>query len=160
MIKIYTNNPDCPYCIKAKQFLTNKGLAFEYLLVDKAQIKELFPEATTVPQIAADNLHIGGYDELVKLYEVKENKPRTVFNADNKGHETGVYPLFFGEQLGFADSITSPYPILDELYQTQMSQIWNEFEIDLTQDRQDMLNVERPVVDLMVLNLLLSLIHI
>jgi ribonucleoside-diphosphate reductase beta chain len=172
MITIYTNNASCPYCIKTTDSLKMRNIPYDYRVVDKTLINDKFPKATTVPQIVEGTHYIGGYDDLI-IYLAKQetglatqtgridgtienaaNKPKTVFNVDNKGHETGIYPLFFGEQLGFADSITSPYPILDDLYQTQMSQIWNEFEIDLTQDRQDMLNVERPIVDLMVLNLL------
>tara|TARA_R110000822_G_scaffold12171_11_gene44116 strand:+ start:735 stop:2054 length:1320 start_codon:yes stop_codon:yes gene_type:complete len=161
MITIYTNNPNCPYCDKAVGTLKMRGIPYDYQVVDKTLINSKFPEATTVPQIVDDERYVGGYDDLV-IYLAKQDvtttttakKPKTIFNVNNTGHETGVYPLFFGEELGFADSITCPYPILEELYQTQMSQIWNEFEIDLTQDRQDMLNVERPKVDLMVLNLL------
>lgn len=164
MINIYTNKPNCPYCLKAKQYLKDKGIEFNYNVVLKEVIKNLFPTAETVPQIMDQETLIGGYDDLVSYFTELEAgvatmtkelpKKRTMFNANNTGHETGEYPLFFGEQLGFVDTINTPYPVLDELYQTQMSQIWNEFEIDLTQDRQDMLNVARPKTDLMVVNLI------
>lgn len=74
----------------------------------------------------------------------------TVFNASNKGHMTGEYPLFFGEDLGIFDTINLQYPEIEKLYHQQMSQIWNEFEVDLTQDRMDMQRLPKEVVDLMV----------
>jgi ribonucleoside-diphosphate reductase beta chain len=70
------------------------------------------------------------------------------FNAENKGYETG-YPLFFGEDLGLLDTVNRTYPVLEELYQQQLSQLWNEFEVDLTQDKLDMLSVDKGSVELM-----------
>ena len=150
---IYTNNPTCPYCIKAKQLLGSKNIEYNYNVLSTQDLKAKFPSATTVPQILkGSDEYVGGFDELHQSLVSK--KKRTMFNAENTGHITGDYPLFFGEDLGFADSINTPYPILDEMFQTQMSQIWNEFEIDLGQDRQDMLSVSRSKVDLVVINLL------
>lgn len=74
----------------------------------------------------------------------------TVFNKNNTGHINKEYPLFLGEELGLFDTINTAYPKLEELYQTQLSQIWNEFEVDLSQDRMDMLEVPNEVTDLMV----------
>lgn len=74
----------------------------------------------------------------------------TVFNTHNTGHITKEYPLFFGEDLGIFDTINVTYPEIEQLYQQQMSQIWNEFEVDLTQDRMDMQRLPAEVVDLMV----------
>lgn len=73
----------------------------------------------------------------------------TVFNRQNKGHERG-YPLFLGDELGIIDTINTQYPELEELYQLQVAQIWNENEIDLTQDRMDMLHVPKGTRELMV----------
>lgn len=73
----------------------------------------------------------------------------TKFNMSNKGHEKG-YPLFLGESLGIVDTINIQYPQLEDLYVKQMSQIWNEFEIDLSQDKMDMKNVSQDTKDLMV----------
>lgn len=72
------------------------------------------------------------------------------FNPNNQGHRGGAKPLFLGEPLGVVDTINVQYPQLEELYQKQLSQIWNEFEVDLKQDRQDMLNLPKDTVDLMV----------
>lgn len=73
----------------------------------------------------------------------------TKFNANNKGYEKG-YPLFLGDQLGVIDTINIQYPKLEDLYQKQLSQIWNEHEIGLEQDKMDMLNVPKGTRDLMV----------
>jgi ribonucleoside-diphosphate reductase beta chain len=74
----------------------------------------------------------------------------SVFNANNKGFETSKYPLFLGEDLGLFDTINVAYPELEDLYQKQVSQIWNENEVSLSQDKQDMINAPKDVVDLMV----------
>jgi ribonucleoside-diphosphate reductase beta chain len=73
-----------------------------------------------------------------------------VFNANNNGYETGKYPLFLGEDLGLFDTVNCAYPVLEDLYQKQVSQIWNENEISLIQDKQDMLALPKDTVDLMV----------
>lgn len=75
---------------------------------------------------------------------------QTVFNAQNTGYETKKYPLFFGESLGIYDTVNVAYPEIAALYEKQMSQIWNESEISLVQDRQDMLTQSKDTVDLMV----------
>lgn len=72
------------------------------------------------------------------------------FNANNTGHLTKNYPLFLGDSLGVVDTVNIQYPKIEELYQKQLGQIWNEFEIDLTQDKMDMLNAPKTTVDLMV----------
>ena len=74
----------------------------------------------------------------------------SVFNANNKGFESNKYPLFLGEDLGLFDTVNVAYPELEDLYQKQVSQIWNENEVSLTQDKQDMINAPADVVDLMV----------
>ena len=74
----------------------------------------------------------------------------TVFNQYNKGFITKKYPLFLGDDLGLFDTVNIAYPEIEKLYQQQMSQIWNENEVDLTQDRMDMLRVPKETADLMV----------
>ena len=71
------------------------------------------------------------------------------YNANNTGYKDG-YPLFLGEDQGLFDTIHTNYPQLEELYQQQLSQLWNEFEIDLTQDQMDMKTLPPGTVDLMV----------
>lgn len=147
---IYTKK-NCPFCEKAKALLDSKGFSYlEKGVKNKSDTPR--PEFGTVPQILLGDIFIGGYTELVAYFKL--NKKKTVFNAENTGHITGEYPLFLGEDLGFADSINQPYPILEKLFDDQMGQVWNHTEVDLTQDRQDMLSVPRPTVDLMVYTLL------
>ena len=74
----------------------------------------------------------------------------TVFNQHNDGFKTGEYPIFLGQPLGIFDTINVRYPELEELYQKQLAQIWNEHEVELSQDRMDMATVDQSVVDLMV----------
>ena len=81
---------------------------------------------------------------------IKMTTKTTTFNAKNKGFETGKYPLFLGDAPGLVDTINIAYPELEDLYQKQVSQIWNEFEISLTQDKQDMLHLPKDTVDLMI----------
>ena len=77
----------------------------------------------------------------------------SVINLDNKTHLEGKHKLFFGEAMGLPDSLDEPYPILEELYQKQMSQIWNEFEVDISKDRVDMMSCPKEIRDLMVISL-------
>lgn len=74
----------------------------------------------------------------------------SVFNHDNTGHITGKYPLFLGDDLGLYDTVNTVYPQIEELYQLQVSQIWNEAEIDLTQDKIDMQSLPKETTELMV----------
>ena len=61
----------CPYCIRAEQLLTRKGVAIHKIQVDKKP--ELWDEMQqrsgrdTVPQIYIGERHIGGYDDMVEL---------------------------------------------------------------------------------------------
>ena len=61
----------CPYCIRAKQLLASKGVAFEEIRVDgqPALRSEMARKAgrTSVPQIWIDTTHVGGCDDLYAL---------------------------------------------------------------------------------------------
>lgn len=61
----------CPYCVRAKQLLTSKGVAFEEICVDgKPAVRaEMTQKAgrTSVPQIWIGGTHIGGCDDLHAL---------------------------------------------------------------------------------------------
>ena len=61
----------CPYCVRAKQLLANKGVAFEEIKVDgKPQIRAAMTQKagrTSVPQIWIGEKHIGGCDDLYAL---------------------------------------------------------------------------------------------
>lgn len=62
----------CPYCVRAKELLTSKGVEFtEYDVTMggplKAEMLERAPGRTTVPQIFINGQHIGGCDDMVAL---------------------------------------------------------------------------------------------
>ena len=61
----------CPYCIRAKQLLTHKGVAFNEVKVDgKPDVRaEMTRKArqTSVPQICIGDTHVGGCDDLYAL---------------------------------------------------------------------------------------------
>lgn len=61
----------CPYCMRAKQLLSNKGVDFSEINVDgQAQVRaEMVRKAgrTSVPQIWIGDIHVGGCDDLYAL---------------------------------------------------------------------------------------------
>lgn len=69
-VVIYTS-AWCPYCIRAKQMLTAKGIDFQEIVVDgkpelRAEMKEKAGK-NSVPQIWINDQHIGGCDDLFAL---------------------------------------------------------------------------------------------
>lgn len=77
-ITIYTT-PICPYCVRAKQLLTKKGVAFEeidvFMDADKRAEMEKKSGRYTVPQVFVDETPIGGCDELYALERRGELDP-------------------------------------------------------------------------------------
>lgn len=70
-VRMYTTAV-CPYCIRAKQLLKNRGVEqIEELRIDRdAQARTEMMEQTgrrTVPQIYIGDTHVGGFDDLVAL---------------------------------------------------------------------------------------------
>jgi len=61
----------CGYCLRAKQLLHNKNLAFTEILIDQdpaaRKVMEERAGRRTVPQIFINNRHIGGFEELAAL---------------------------------------------------------------------------------------------
>ncbi|HEC15998.1 MAG TPA: glutaredoxin 3 [Sedimenticola sp.] len=61
----------CPYCVRAKQLLDRKGVAYEEIRVDKDPklMREMMQRSQrrTVPQIFIDDQGIGGFEELAQL---------------------------------------------------------------------------------------------
>lgn len=61
----------CPYCVRAKHLLENKGVAFEEIRIehDREVMQEMMRRSNrhTVPQIFIDDYHVGGYDDLASL---------------------------------------------------------------------------------------------
>ena len=69
--QIYTTNY-CPYCVKAKKLLTDKGVSFDEidLTDDTAGREQLVIKAggrKTVPQIFIGDTHVDGCDDLYAL---------------------------------------------------------------------------------------------
>ncbi|MCB1993616.1 MAG: glutaredoxin 3 [Geminicoccaceae bacterium] len=70
-VEIYTS-PFCPYCIRAKRLLQQKGVAFDEInvLMAAGRRQEMVERAggrSTVPQIFIDGRGIGGCDDLMAL---------------------------------------------------------------------------------------------
>ena len=63
----------------------------------------------------------------------------TVFNPNNTGYLTKIYPLFLGERPGLYDSINVIYQEILDMYYLQRSLRWTEDEVNLEQSRMDML---------------------
>ena len=63
----------CPYCIAAKRLLEKLSLNFQEKIVDnnldvRTEMLKLSKGKKTVPQIFIGDMHVGGYDDLEKLY--------------------------------------------------------------------------------------------
>lgn len=73
MSKIIVYSKDyCPYCDRAKAFITSKGLKYTEVDItnDVKLQEECFTKANgrkTVPQIFFGNTHIGGFDDMMAL---------------------------------------------------------------------------------------------
>ena len=70
-VTIYTK-AYCPYCVRAKALLSQKGVQFDEIKIDEQP--ELRPAMierangrTTVPQIFIGDFHVGGCDDLHAL---------------------------------------------------------------------------------------------
>ena len=66
---------NCPYCVRAKNLLSVKGLEYEERNISEGvwsreQLLEACPGARTVPQIVMDDTVIGGYDKLEEYFKV------------------------------------------------------------------------------------------
>ena len=71
-VKIYTT-PSCPYCVRAKMLLNNKGVSFEEVSMydvsseERQQLAQKTNNYRTVPQIFINDRFIGGYDQIASL---------------------------------------------------------------------------------------------
>jgi glutaredoxin 3 len=75
-IEIYTTNY-CPFCVKAKSLLNKKKIKFYEIDVSKNEdlkkkMSTMANGARSVPQIFADNIHIGDCDKIYKLDQEKK----------------------------------------------------------------------------------------
>jgi len=68
MRAIVWSKDHCPYCVQAKNLLSQKGIEFEERKIGegwtKEQLLEAVPDARTVPQIFLDGELVGGFTEL------------------------------------------------------------------------------------------------
>lgn len=82
-VEIYTT-AICPYCVSAKNFLTQRGWAYDEIRVDSDPVRreDMLKRSggrRTVPQIFINDVHVGGFDDLVaadragRLRELTEN---------------------------------------------------------------------------------------
>lgn len=69
---VYSKN-DCPYCVKAKQILSEKGVEVTEIKIPSDMTRDKFAEFIephlndkdlTVPQIFVDGEYVGGCDDL------------------------------------------------------------------------------------------------
>ena len=70
-VTVYSTEP-CPYCQRAKAFLTKKGIEFEEIMIprtDHAGRDRLVAETGgyTFPQVIIDGTVVGGWDQLSAL---------------------------------------------------------------------------------------------
>ena len=69
-VTIYST-PVCPYCVRAKLLLKNKGVAYTEIDVTPAVEREKMIHRTggkrSVPQIFIGDMHVGGSDDLYLL---------------------------------------------------------------------------------------------
>lgn len=70
-VEIYTT-PTCPYCLRAKRLLTEKGAAFTEIDVSgdpdlRVKMTERAGGRRSVPQIFIGGQHVGGCDDLHAL---------------------------------------------------------------------------------------------
>jgi len=75
-IEIYTST-NCPFCTKAKSLLNKKKVKFSEIDVSNNEVlrekmSAMANGARSVPQIFADNVHIGDCDKVHKLDQEKK----------------------------------------------------------------------------------------
>ena len=71
-VKVYSTGT-CPICVKAKAFLTKRGIGYDEVRIDlDRDAMQTFSldtnGARTVPQIMIDGKCIGGFSELTELH--------------------------------------------------------------------------------------------
>lgn len=60
----------CPYCVRAKNFFSKKGIEYKEIMIDSdmALMREMMEKTgrKSVPQIFIGDYHIGGFDDLIE----------------------------------------------------------------------------------------------
>ena len=121
-VVIYSK-PNCPFCIKAKDWFTSRGFTYtENVLYDEEQMLGMFqkiPGARSVPQIFIDDKLIGTYDDLMEV-------------ADTIVKKTS------GGLMEFSETYKPfHYPWAVDLTTRHEKAHWIEDEIDLSEDVTD-----------------------
>ena len=66
-VVVYTKD-NCPYCVQAKNLLTNKNVSYTEMKIGVDLTREdfisIFPNVKTVPHIIINGEQIGGFDKL------------------------------------------------------------------------------------------------
>jgi len=64
---------DCPYCVKAKTWLNERGILFDLFVYDDESERQIMYDRLglegnnrTVPQIVVDGARLGGYTNLIE----------------------------------------------------------------------------------------------
>ena len=83
-IEIFTTNY-CPFCLKAKSLLNKKKIKFSEVDISnnealREKMSAMANGARSVPQIFADNIHIGDCDKIHKLDQ--ENKLNSLLGLE------------------------------------------------------------------------------
>lgn len=69
-VTIYTTRV-CPYCVRAKDLLKRKGVAYTEISAEDDEVRAAMVEKAggrrTVPQIFIGQTHVGGFDDLYAL---------------------------------------------------------------------------------------------
>ena len=77
VIKMYTTSW-CGPCKMAKRFLTEKGYSFEEIDIEENNISReemaSISKGLTVPQIIINDLPIGGFEDLIQLFNTEAFK--------------------------------------------------------------------------------------
>ena len=75
MLEIY-GKTQCSFCVKAKNLCEQRGLEYEYKLLDadftSEEFFEKFPGARTFPQIIMNGEKIGGFSGLIEMVTNEE----------------------------------------------------------------------------------------
>jgi glutaredoxin 3 len=76
----------CPFCDRAKDLLTSKGLEYTEIRVDldQTEFENMLEKSNgrrTVPQIFINNHHVGGFDD---LWELEQNAELDTILDDNQ----------------------------------------------------------------------------
>lgn len=80
----------CPYCVAAKNFLQSQGLDWIEVRIDQDPDARALMLArakrTSVPQIFVNEVHIGGYDDMIALH--RNGKWRPLLQEQSNAHRS------------------------------------------------------------------------